>query len=297
VDGFARKEALKRILYYVCGGLTHFSGAGKARGLADSPGSLRILMYHKINDQSGNSVSVPTARFAEQMAFLEERYQVVSADAVLAHLATGDPLPTRAVLLTFDDGYRDVFTNAYPILKRHGYPATLFVSSDFIGTNRVFPHDVRLARFDNAVINWAELRELSDTFEIGAHACSHRALTAMDLAEARREICESKAVIEDRLGHRVRLFAYPKGGPLDFNGALRHLVIDAGYEACFTTIPKTNRQPLQRFDLGRYNAEPYGRSYFEWLLEGSCDLMGLTATPLGATMKRAIVSGMRASLD
>jgi peptidoglycan/xylan/chitin deacetylase (PgdA/CDA1 family) len=297
VTGFARKEALKRAVYYVCGAVTHFSGVSRFRALGQRTGSLRVIMYHKVNDQRGNSLSVPVARFDEQMRLLTERYNVISADELLAHIDGGAPMPPRSVLITFDDGYRDVRTNAYPILKRYELPAVLFVATDFIGGRRPFPHDGRFRDFDNAILGWDEIRDMSDTFEVGSHARSHRSLTALALADATAEIERSKAIIEGRLGRPVRLFSYPKGGPLDLGDDLRRSVIEAGYAACFTTIPKTNDAPLQRFDLGRYNVEPYGRSYFEWLLEGSCDLVGLGTTRLGALAKRAVVSGMDATTD
>lgn len=297
VNGFARKEALKRAAYYASCGLLHFSGVGRLRSLPVIPGSLRVLMYHKVNDQGGNSLSVPVSLFAEQMAFLKEHYAAVSAADLVAHVETGVPLPARAVLLTFDDGYRDVHRNAHPVLRRLGLPAVLFASTDFIGGDASFPHDRRFSDLDNAVLSWAELREMGDVFEVGAHACSHRPLTSLPSSEARREVFDSKRVIEDRLGRPVRLFSYPKGGPHDFNDEIRGFVKEAGYSLCFTTIPRTNRPPLARFDLARYNVEPYGSFYFRRLLEGSCDLLGVGATPWGASLKRRLVGVMGAATD
>ena len=80
-------------------------------------------------------------------------------------------------------------------------------------------------------------------------------------------------------------------------GAAGAAPIEAGYRLCFTTIPKTNRPPLDPFALGRYNVEPYGHYYFMRLLEGSCDLMRLSATRWGAVLKRALVHQMGAATD
>src|SRR5438105_10071343 len=83
---------------------------------------LRVLMYHKVNDLPGNPLSVPCAVFDEQMSLLGELgYTVVGLDAVLDHYTAGKPLPEQAVLITFDDGYRDNLANALPILRKHGY--------------------------------------------------------------------------------------------------------------------------------------------------------------------------------
>ena len=90
--------------------------------------SLRVLMYHKVNDLWPNPTTVPVPVFEEQMALLGELgYRPVSLDQVRDHFVHGAPLPVGAVLITFDDGYRDNLVNALPILQRHGFPAVVFV--------------------------------------------------------------------------------------------------------------------------------------------------------------------------
>src|SRR5262245_29521262 len=103
-------------------------------------------MYHKVNDVDGNPVTVPPTLFDEQMAQLRELgYTVVSLEHVLAHYLEGAPLPPRAVLITFDDGYLDNLENALPILERHAYAAVLFVPIGFLEERRPLPHDEHLA--------------------------------------------------------------------------------------------------------------------------------------------------------
>src|SRR4051812_39876654 len=98
-------------------------------------------MYHKVNDVPGNPLSVPTSLFAEQMAALADLgYRVVALDEVLAHYREGRPLPPGAVLITFDDGYRDNLENAAPILAARGYPATIFVPIGYLDSERPLPH-------------------------------------------------------------------------------------------------------------------------------------------------------------
>ena len=94
----------------------------------DSDRRLRVLMYHKVNDLPGNPLSVPVGVFDEQMAQLRElAYTVVALDDVLEYYANAAELPSRSVLITFDDGYRDNLENAMDVLRRYGYPAVLFV--------------------------------------------------------------------------------------------------------------------------------------------------------------------------
>src|SRR5205823_4479727 len=142
--------------------------------------SLRVLMYHKVNDVAGNSVTVPVGLFDEQMAQLGEfGYTPVSLDAVLDHYLQRAPLPDGAVLITFDDGYRDNLENAVPVLQRYGYPAVLFCPIGYLGGRRPLPHDEHLASqgIVNRTLDWSELAELENAgVRIESHGIGHRPL-------------------------------------------------------------------------------------------------------------------------
>src|SRR5919205_3313426 len=151
------KQALKNAVYRAIGETV--SGVGAADGTR----SLRVLMYHKVNDLPGNPLTVPVGRFEEQMSELRELgYIVVDLDAVLAHYVDGAPLPEGAVLITFDDGYRDNLENAAPVLRRHGYPAVQFVPLAYVGDRQPLPHEEHLAARGllNPTVDWDELGEL-----------------------------------------------------------------------------------------------------------------------------------------
>ena len=123
------KQLLKNGVYRAIGETV--SGVGVLDG--EEERTLRVLMYHKVNDLWPNPTTVPTALFAEQMALLGELgYVPVSLDAVRDHYLHGAPLPPGAVLITFDDGYRDNLENAVPVLQQHGYPAVVFVPIAFL---------------------------------------------------------------------------------------------------------------------------------------------------------------------
>ena len=120
-------------------------------------------MYHKINDQPENSVTVPVSLFDEQLAQLGELgYTAVSLDDVLAYYVEDAPLPDGAVLITFDDGYRDNLENAVPVLEKYGYPAVLFVPIGYLDGSRPLPHDEHLASRGilNRTLQWSNLAEL-----------------------------------------------------------------------------------------------------------------------------------------
>ena len=152
------KQALKNSVYRAIGETA--SGLGAVDG---DDRSLRVLMYHKVNDLAGNRMSMPVSLFDEQMAELRELgYTVVDLDAVLAHYVDGAPLPPGAVLITFDDGYRDNLENAAPVLHRHGYAAVQFVPLAYVGDRQPLPHEEHLARggIVNRTVDWEELGEL-----------------------------------------------------------------------------------------------------------------------------------------
>jgi peptidoglycan/xylan/chitin deacetylase (PgdA/CDA1 family) len=249
---------------------------------------LIVLMYHKVNDQPNNTLTVSPKEFRRQIAYLAEHHRVVTPDEVLRAVETEAGLPERAVLLTFDDGYLDILTNAYPVLQEHGFRALLFIATDFLGGRRL-PHDEGLTTY-NPTLAWELITEVQNVFEIGSHGCSHRIMTRMSIEEATREIQQSKAIIEARLGREVRAFSYPKGSILDFNSELEAAVRKAGYRLCFTTIPRANpmvgEATFNPFRLSRYNVENFGLPYFKSQLDGSADIVGLKDTATGYRVKQ-----------
>src|ERR1700740_3852124 len=113
------KQLLKNSVYRTIGEVANGTGVVNSDGR-----SLRVLMYHKVNDLPNNRMSMPVPLFDEQMSHLGELgYTVVDLDAVLAHYREGKPLPAGGVLIPFDDGYRGHLVHGAPILRRPDYPA------------------------------------------------------------------------------------------------------------------------------------------------------------------------------
>lgn len=252
----------------------------------DEPGTLRVLMYHRVAPEAAALVVSPES-FARQQELLASDYRVVSLEQVLTAVRGGGELPARAVLLTFDDGYRDNLEVAKPILDRYGHPATVFVPTDFVGFPRPLPHDVRRAQAP-PTLTWDELRELSLTFTVGSHGCSHRILTSMTLRDAQHELSESKRRLERELGTAVAAFSYPKGSIGDFSRELQRAAVNTGYELVFTTLPGINRPPLNPHRLKRHNVEDFGLDYFSALLDGSAELLAVKDSRSGYWAKRTV---------
>jgi peptidoglycan/xylan/chitin deacetylase (PgdA/CDA1 family) len=289
------KQLLKNGVYRTIGEtsatLAPRNGVGEQR--------LRVLMYHKVNDLPGNPLSVPVGLFDDQMHQLRELgYTVVSLDNVLAYYVDGAKLPPRAVLITFDDGYRDNLEHAAPVLERHGYPAVLFVPIAYLDDRLPLPHEERLAARGvvNSTLDWSELATLEAAgIRIESHGISHRPLADLALDEAAREIVLSKLRLEDRLGRPVRSFAYVKGSEAHYKPVHLSLLRQAGYEVAFTSVSGSNDRGTDPLRLHRYNVEPYRARTFELVLAGACDLIGWKDTVAGTHARRLLNAALGTS--
>lgn len=281
------KQLLKNGVYRALG-----EAVGGAGGLdGEKERTLRVLMYHKVNDLWPNPTTVPVHVFEEQMLLLGELgYKPVSLDQVRDHYVHGVPLPSGAVLITFDDGYRDNLQNALPILRRHGYPAVVFVPLGFLDGDRPLPHEepLRTLGIRNATVGWDELQELEvGGIRVESHGIGHRPLSDLSPADAAREIAISKLRLEDRLGREVEAYAFVKGSLADYRPEHASLVQQAGYKLAFSSVSGANGPASDRYRLRRYNVEPYPARTFELVLAGACDLISMKDTVPGSYARRA----------
>ena len=288
------KQLLKNSVYRTIGETAKGLGAVNGDGR-----TLRVLMYHKVNDLPNNRMSMPTGLFDEQMAQLKELgYVVVDLDAVLAHYTEGAALPDGAVLITFDDGYRDNLLNAAPVLHRHGYPAVQFVPLAYIGAEQPLPHEEPFAASGvlNPTVDWDEIAELERLgVRIESHGIAHKPLADLELDEAAREIAISKLRLEDKLGRPVRAFSYVKGSEAHYKAVHVSLVRQAGYDVAFTAVSGANSPSSDPLQLRRYNVEPYSPRTFELVLAGACDLIAVKDTVTGTRARRAFNAALGTS--
>jgi peptidoglycan/xylan/chitin deacetylase (PgdA/CDA1 family) len=281
------KQLLKNGVYRAIGETV--SGAGGLDGEVER--SLRVLMYHKVNDVQPNSTTVPIAVFAEQMALIGDLgYVPVTLGHVRDYYLYGTPLPPGAVLITFDDGYRDNLRNALPILQDHGYPAVVFVPIGFLDGDRPLPHEeaLRTLGVHNETVGWDELAELeAGGIRVESHGIAHRPVSELEPGEAAREIALSKLRLEERLGRPVEAYAFVKGSLADYRPEHVSLVQQAGYTLGFTSVSGANGPASDRYRLRRYNVEPYPPRTFELVLAGACDLISVKDTVPGTYARRA----------
>ncbi|PIR12732.1 hypothetical protein COV49_04340 [Candidatus Falkowbacteria bacterium CG11_big_fil_rev_8_21_14_0_20_39_10] len=167
-----------------------------------------ILLYHYIDD-SGLYLSVSSKDFKKQMQYLRQYgYNVISLEKLYSIIIKKKEIPKKTVVLTFDDGLKSQFKNAWPVLKKYNLPATFFASPHLLGK--------RLNNMEDKpqeVMGEEELLELSksELIDIEPHAMTHRELTSLSLDEAKKEIIDSKKDLERLLNKKCEFFAYPRG--------------------------------------------------------------------------------------
>ena len=164
-----------------------------------------ILMYHSVGVTLSAAYSrwvVSVDRFARHMALLAERgYSPMSVSAFTARRSEAG-VPPRPVVITFDDGLRDFIIGAFPVLRRHGFSATLFVATGYVGETARWLGPV--GEGVRPMLGWAEIDKVAaGGIEIGAHSHTHPQLDILAPTAAREEIRTSKAILEDRLGCAV----------------------------------------------------------------------------------------------
>jgi peptidoglycan/xylan/chitin deacetylase (PgdA/CDA1 family) len=191
-------------------------------------GRLPILMYHRIAPEGAAATRrwrLSPEAFEEQLCYLRDAgFHTPALEDWRRATEAKEPLPGRAVLLTFDDGTRDFAEHAWPLLQRYGFSALAFLVADHVGgTNRwdaAYGEEIPL-------LGWDEIRRLhGEGAGVGSHAATHRPLTSLPLSEAVREAARSRAVLSRGLGAPVDAIAYPHGA---VDPALRHLAGACGY--------------------------------------------------------------------
>jgi peptidoglycan/xylan/chitin deacetylase (PgdA/CDA1 family) len=273
-----------------------------------------VLAFHGVTASPARNICnyegmhLHVSIFARLMRHLVARYRVVPLACVVDWLEGRGSPPPRAVVVTFDDGFRNVLTTAAPVLQRLGIPATLYVAADFVFDGRMLwpdrllsalaltrrshvdvewggethgfdlrgddrkidanrrlravckslPQAGRLALVEDVVARlgvaesalagaWDDQRPLDPGelgrlaaagIEVGSHTCSHPIVTRLEAADARRELEESKRVIEAAVGRPCLDFAYPNGQPGDFDRESHLRVREAGYRSAVTTIKR-----------------------------------------------------------
>jgi peptidoglycan/xylan/chitin deacetylase (PgdA/CDA1 family) len=201
-----------------------------------------VLIHHHVKwDRPGDDaiergLTIPPTQFKGEVLYLRSHgYHTVSAAALVSFLRGGPSLPAKPVVLTFDDGYRDMASNVYPLLRRYHMTATFFVVPGLLGQPRY--------------LTWSQVMTMRrGGMDIEPHSMSHPDLTVVPPAQAWGEVSDSRRVLAERLHVPARVFAYPYGS---YNAAILNDVRKAGYWGAFTTLQGWWQQSSELLTLPR----------------------------------------------
>lgn len=305
----AMKKLVKHSLYF----LAYYSGMLRLLIVFLSKGQKQyraaILFYHRFRLPDGGAADLlprlDCNEFDRQLAYLKKTYEIISLDDAATLVRQGKGFSRPSIILTIDDGYKDSYTLAYPVIRKHDMPVTIYLTAGMIGINTglwvddieyvllntccesftfdKLPDDGRIdistfegkklaekklyaalvrtgkqnrakclqelfgilniAESDSSgreriMMNWEEVREMSiGGIDFGAHTVSHPCLPALPLDEAKQEILDSKRIIEEMTGTKVRHFAIPNGKTDDFSPELKRICVEIGFDTVVTTEP------------------------------------------------------------
>ncbi|MBI5749834.1 MAG: polysaccharide deacetylase family protein, partial [Nitrospinae bacterium] len=259
----------EKILIVILGEILRFSGI--ARLISHYNERIRIpgcyiLVYHRVADERHESVSASVKNFSRQISFLNKYFSIITMERLINSIKNREPLPLNSIVITFDDGYKDVFTNAYPILKKYNIPATVFITTDYIegsgvrGQGSRMKMDLPLAPCPLPLImlSWEDILEMIDNnISIGSHSVSHPKLSLIVDDEVEIEVKKSKDIIQRHIKRDITCFSYPYGGRVFFNERIKEMLKRNGYQCACSTIYGINDLNSDLFELKRIPIEYY----------------------------------------
>lgn len=250
---------------------------------------IHILTYHRVcplpKEKKIEYYNVSPKLFEKQMTYLSRhRFNVITLEEFINIKKNSFQLPDKSIIITFDDGFRDNYLYAFPILKKFSFRANFFVVSDYIGSQSPFPW----LKWDSQAIshykqnksywlplNKKEIIKLSDFgHKINSHSKKHRALNTLDNIQAKDETQASRYAIEKLLSKSIKCFSYPYGSWSDISEKVKTLVKKSGYKIAVTSIIGSNtihsdlyslrRIPIYETDsLFEFTKKIYGA--YDWL--------------------------------
>ncbi len=219
-----------------------------------------VLMYHSINPSASpeNRLAVTAGTFDRQMHFLKSRrYNVITLDALVDLIKNKKKIPPKTICITSDDGYKDNFTYAFPVLKKYNFPASMFIIVNEVGR----PAGDRLS--------WDEIKTMqaSGLVSFGSHTLGPEPLVNFKSGEEiKKQIFDSKKILEEKLGRKVAIFSYPEGL---FDARIKQLVVDAGYSGAVATNPGKSYSDDDVFVLKRLRISENSANMFIFAVESS----------------------------
>lgn len=245
MKGLTRESAKKFfvIILLLCIGYimsvrnSDFNFNTNTNGVKYSNEGIPVLMYHSIKNDKTNPLVVEPELFKDQMKYLKDNgYTTLSMNELFNFMRYNKAVPKKSVVITFDDGYEDIYINAYPILKHYDFKATIFIITD-------------LCRQGGLYIKVPQLKEMiNNGIEIGSHTLDHSKLNKLTYDEQLYNFKQSKKFIDDNLGINCIYLSYPYG---KYNKGSINALKEAGYVMAFTTKGKWSYKSNGTFTLNR----------------------------------------------
>jgi peptidoglycan/xylan/chitin deacetylase (PgdA/CDA1 family) len=216
-----------------------------------------VVAFHRVRDTARpEGLTVNVSMFERYCRFFQNHFQVVPLRELVNRLERGQKLH-GALAITFDDGYRDNFEYAAPVLEKLSLPATFFVVTQWMGTD-VVPWWDRTEGVQYPWMTWDQVRTLQRRgFDIGAHTRTHVDLGVVDPLVAQQEILGARQELEEQLDAPVDLFAYPYGKPTNLADSNRQVVKRAGFRCCCSCFGGLNTRKTDPLHLRRVPISPH----------------------------------------
>lgn len=193
------------------------------------PRKASILMYHSIGE---NEVvfNVTPEDFEKQLDYLKRKnYKVMKLKELVEKLKSGKEIEKKSVVLTLDDGFKDNYSNAFPILKKYGFPATIFLATAYMGKDMNNSQNLPLN-----IMSWDSAREMesSELIDFAYHTHTHPEMEKINIADFVKELEESEKLMAENLKKPLKIFSYPKGR---FKDEQVEYIKKTGYGAAVST--------------------------------------------------------------
>ena len=182
-----------------------------------------ILVYHHVSTETPPSTSISPQDFSAHLAYLAEHHQVISLQRAMQAITKGEGLPDKSIVITFDDGYANIFTNAYPLLKDYGFPFTVFINPPSIGNS-------------DAQLTWQQIKQMQTLATFANHTLDHAHLLERRDKESKEQwlnrqihnISAAESQLKEQLGYSKKWLAYPFG---EYNNSLKQSLKEQGFIA------------------------------------------------------------------
>ncbi len=204
--------------------------------------ALPILLFHTLEPGKAG-ICFPPQTFARGLELLHRKgFHTIPLSVAAGYIRRGETFPPRTFVITFDDAFETVYTQAFPVLQRFKMTATVFITTG--------QQDEPPRLQGRATLSWKQIREMSAAgIAFGAHTLTHPNLTQLDAISAEHEIRTSKEIIQDHIGTHVTSFAYPDGR---YNTTIRALAAEHFHDACVAQLglvkPQSDCYTLERVD-------------------------------------------------